>query len=94
MIYVWDEHKNDLNVKKHGISFEEASTVFERPDSIVFDDPDHSEDEERFLIIGFSYVSNLCVVCWCERGDNVIRIISARCATKSETDTFWEFSGR
>ena len=94
MKFEWDERKNESNIRKHGISFKEAATVFERDDSIVFDDPDHSADEDRFLIIGFSGYSNLCVVCWCERQADTIRIISARKATKNETADFWDLSGR
>ena len=94
MKYEWDSNKNESNIRKHGISFQEAATVFEREDSILFDDPDHSADEDRFLIIGFSTASNLCVVCWCERRADIIRIISARKATKNEASDFWDLSGR
>lgn len=94
MKYEWDENKNNSNIRKHGISFNEAATVFERNDSIIFDDPDHSADEDRFLIIGFSASSNLCVVCWCERQADTIRIISARKATKRETSDFRDLCGR
>lgn len=93
MRYEWDENKNKINQKKHGISFEEAATVFEREDSVIFDDPDHSIEEERFLIIGFSCVLNLLVVCWCERANESLRIISARQATAHETEQFFEFTG-
>lgn len=94
MKYEWDENKNQTNIRKHGISFQEAATVFEREDSIIFDDPDHSVQEDRFLIIGFSESLNLCVVCWCERRTDTIRIISARKATKSEALDFQALSGR
>ena len=70
--YEWDENKNKLNIKKHGISFEEASTVL-------------YDDEERFAMIGFSYKYNLLVVCHCYRqNESIIRIVSARKATKNE----------
>lgn len=83
--FVWDEEKNNKNIKKHGISFEEAATVFYDEDAIVFDDPDHSVDENRFLIIGVSRTDNLCIVSHCYRDDeSIIRIISARLAVKKE----------
>ncbi len=82
----WDPNKNELNKKKHGISFEEAQTVFYDEYAILFDDPDHSEEEDRFLILGFTQKERLCIVSHCYRGeDEIIRIISARKATKSET---------
>ena len=72
-------------IKKHGISFEEVKTVFEDIHAILFDDPDHSEEEERFLIIGMSGKKGVCIVSHCYCGeDKKIRIISARKATKSE----------
>ncbi len=78
----WDENKNQKNRKKHGISFEEASTVFFDEEAILFDDPDHSEEEDRFLLLGISEAANICIVCHCYReSDTVIRIISARKAT-------------
>ncbi len=90
--FEWDENKNQINIEKHGISFEEASTVFYDEDAILFDDPDHSELEERFLIIGFSQNADLCIVSHCYRGeDDVIRIISARKATKREENTYNEY---
>ena len=92
--YSWDESKNVSNQKKHHVSFEEAVTVFDRDDSIIFDDPIHSLDEDRYLIIGITNEARLCVVSWCERAQNFIRIISAREATKSEADYFREFNRR
>lgn len=84
--FEWDENKNTINKKKHKISFEEAKTVFYDEDALVIDDPEHSQEEERFIILGFSEKANLLVVCHCYReSDAVIRIISARKATKSET---------
>ena len=74
--FEWDEHK---------ISFEEAKTVFYDECALVIDDPEHSAEEERFIILGFSIKANLLVVCHCYRAtDTVIRIISARKATKNE----------
>lgn len=86
MRFEWDPNKNAINQKKHGISFEEAQTVFYDEYAILFDDPDHSEEEDRFLILGFSQHEKLCIVSHCYRGeDEVIRIISARKATKTES---------
>ncbi|MBO4676198.1 MAG: BrnT family toxin [Oscillospiraceae bacterium] len=91
MRFEWDANKNEINKKKHGISFEEARTVFFDEYAILFDDPDHSEEEDRFLILGFSQRENLCIVSHCYRGaDEVIRIISARKATKNETAVYAE----
>ena len=85
MRFDWDESKNRINTRKHGISFEEAATVFYDDDAILFDDPQHSDSEERFLLIGMSMLGNVCLVCHCYReSDTVIRIISARKATKKE----------
>ena len=86
MRFEWDPNKNELNRKKHGISFEEAQTVFYDEYAILFDDPDHSEEEDRFLILGFTQRERLCIVSHCYRGaDEIIRIISARKATKTES---------
>lgn len=83
LYFEWDENKNEINRSKHGLSFEDAKEVFEDDNAILFDDPDHSIGEERFLIIG-SASSKICIVSHCYRNDNVIRIISAREATKNE----------
>ena len=80
--FEWDENKNNINKRKHKVSFEEAKTVFEDANALVIEDPDHSEQEERFIILGFSHKANLLIVCHCFRmEDSVIRIISARKAT-------------
>ena len=85
MRFEWDAEKASINIKKHGVSFEKARTVFEDPEALVIDDPDHSETEERFIILGFSIRARMLVVCHCLRdGDRVIRIISARKATVHE----------
>ena len=77
--------------EKHGISFAEASTVFEDVNALVISDPEHSEDEERFVILGFSLQANWLVVCHCYRAsESVIRIISARKATKNESRQYDE----
>lgn len=84
--FEWDENKNTINKRKHGVSFEEARTVFYDEEAIVIDDPEHSEEEERFIILGLSQKANLLVVCHCYRAsETVIRIISARKATKTES---------
>ena len=85
LTFEWDEEKNEKNKKKHGLSFETAREVFYDSEAVLFDDPDHSEDEERFLIIGMVKSSKICIVSHCYRqNDTVIRIISAREATKKE----------
>jgi uncharacterized DUF497 family protein len=87
----WDPQKDLMNRKKHGVSFEEAATVFEDVNALVISDPEHSEDEERFVILGFSLQANLLVVCHCYRAsESVIRIISARKATKNESRQYQE----
>ena len=90
MYVTWDEEKNRSNQKKHGVSFEEATTVFYDDNSVLFDDPDHAFGEERFLIIGITDTEQLCIVSHCYRDDNeVLRIISARKATKNEQNIYW-----
>jgi len=87
--FEWDENKNTINKDKHGLSFEEAREVFYDDNAVLFDDPDHSIGEERFLIIGMLKSSKVCIVSHCYRdNDNVIRIISARQATKNEKNTY------
>lgn len=81
----WDEKKNRSNQRKHGVSFQEARTVFYDESAIEFDDPDHSADEARFLLLGVSFRLRLLLVCHCLReNESVIRIISARRATRKE----------
>lgn len=83
--FEWDENKNSINQVKHGISFEEAQTVFYDDDALLEADPDHSYEEDRLILLGFSTEVKMLVVVHCYRADNsVIRIISARRATKSE----------
>ena len=87
--FEWDKNKEKQNIKKHGISFEEAATVFEDEAAILFDDPEHSEEEQRFLLLGISGSTKVCIVCHCFRADDtVIRIISARKATKKEEERY------
>ena len=91
MNFEWDENKNQINQRKHGISFEEAQAVFEDEHAILFDDPDHSESEERFLLIGLYRKTRVCIVSNCYRGtDETIRIISERKATKLERSVYDE----
>jgi len=85
MNIIWDNNKNLENIKKHKVSFEEAETVFYDPSGKLIDDPDHSDDEDRFIILGLSKMLRLLVVCHCYReNDETIRIITARKATKKE----------
>jgi uncharacterized DUF497 family protein len=86
----WDDRKNEVNKKKHGVSFDEAKTVFYDENAIRYYDPDHSDDEDRFLMVGVSQKLRILIVCHCFReDDSVIRIISARKATKGEEDNYW-----
>lgn len=90
--FEWDPEKNRLNKNKHGISFEEAGSVFYDPCARVLADPDHSESEDRFILLGLSQNLRLLVVCHCYREkDKIIRIISARKATKAEIKIYREF---
>lgn len=86
-----DKEKSALNQKKHGISFEEAQTVFVDESALLIHDPDHSGEEARFILLGLSVKFRILVVCHCYRkSDEVIRIISARKATKKEQNRYWE----
>lgn len=83
--FEWDEAKNKSNRAKHGLWFEEAQSVFDDSASRLFLDPEHSDEEDRFLILGMSSTARLLVVAHCYReSESVIRIISARKATKKE----------
>ena len=85
MRFEWDQRKNAANRRKHGVSFEEAATVFADEHALLIADPDHSEDEDRFVLLGLCSLLRMLVVCHCYReGEDVIRIISARKATRSE----------
>jgi len=84
--FEWDPRKAAANAKKHGVTFEEAKSAFSDERAKLIDDPDHSEDEDRFILLGLSGSLRLLVVCHCYRMEgNVIRIISARKATSEET---------
>jgi len=88
--FEWDEDKNRENIKKHGVSFQEAQTVFLDENALRFFDPDHSRDEDRFIMLGMSFKLRVLVVCHCHRkNDTVIRIISARKADKHEAKNYW-----
>ncbi len=90
LVFEWDDKKNASNVRKHGVSFEEAKTVFFDENAIEFDDPDHSFQEERFILLGISQSLNVSVVCHCYRTvESKIRIISARKATKKEQNVYF-----
>jgi uncharacterized DUF497 family protein len=87
--FEWDDRKAAANESKHGVSFEEARAVFFDERARLIDDPDHSGDEERFILLGLSGTLRLLVVCHCYRGEgNVIRIISARKATARESKSY------
>lgn len=91
ILFDWDKRKAAANKKKHGISFDEASTVFYDDDALEFYDPEHSEDEDRFIMLGLSLKARILVVCHCvKESGSVIRIISARKATKHEAERYWE----
>lgn len=88
--FEWDEAKNRANKRKHGVSFEEAQSVFLDENAVRYFDPGHSTDEDRFLVLGMSWTLRVLVVCHCFRvNDTVIRIISARKADKKETRGYW-----
>ena len=89
--FEWDPAKDSSNQKKHGISFVEAQTVFSDPFARMIADPDHSDEEDRFILLGTSIDSNLLVVCHCVKTDESIRIISARKAEKPERKIYEEF---
>lgn len=90
--FEWDPVKASSNIKKHGISFDEAKTVFDDDFGRLIPDPDHSEDEERFILLGMSYTLKILTVVHCYRDDDgVIRIISARASTKNEERQYKEF---
>jgi len=92
IIFEWDPQKNRTNIEKHGVSFEEESTVFQDTLSLTIYDPLHSIDEERLILIGMSQKNRILVVVHTERGDN-IRIISARKTNKKERE-YYESNGK
>jgi uncharacterized DUF497 family protein len=89
--FEWDTSKSLSNQRKHGISFEEAQTVFLDDNALLIHDPDHSDEEERFILLGLSAKIRIVAVCHCYRSTaEVIRIISARKATRKEQQNYWE----
>jgi len=90
LTFVWDAAKDRANRRKHGVSFDEARTVFYDENAREYADPDHSGDEERFILLGISGRLRVLVVCHCYReSESVIRIVSARRAQRSEEQTYW-----
>ena len=90
--FFWDENKAKSNLVKHKVSFDEAKTVFDDENARLIFDPDHSEEEERFILLGLSYALKLLTVVHCYReSENNIRIISARKSTKKEEKYYKEF---
>ncbi|MEG3900617.1 BrnT family toxin [Microcoleus sp. B4-C5] len=89
MKFEWDENKAAVNLSKHGISFEEARTVFDDPLYVDFYDPDHSDEEDRYIMVGESQQGNLLIVSYTERAD-FIRLISARKVTRVEREVYEE----
>ena len=88
--FVWDKRKDSANYRKHKIRFEEAATAFRDENAKVYFDPDHSEDEDRFILLGLSLELRVLVVCHCFREDDlVVRIISARKADRNEQNDYW-----
>jgi uncharacterized protein len=89
--FEWDQRKNKTNRRKHGVSFEEAQTAFSDERGLLIDDPEHSDDEERLVLLGMSSALRVLVVCHCYRADgDVIRIISARRADRHEQADYSE----
>ena len=89
--FEWDKNKEKINLAKHKIAFEEAQSVFDDDNARLIFDPDHSEDEKRFILLGLSFSLKVLVVVHCYRDEeNIIRLISARKATKIEEKNYKE----
>ena len=87
--FEWEPRKANVNLKKHGVTFEEAKSVFYDDHAKLLDDPDHSDEEERFVLLGLSHTLRVLLVCHCYRSEgNIIRIISARKATSNESKDY------
>lgn len=86
--FEWDKRKANSNARKHGVTFDEAVSVFGDERAKLIDDPDHSDDEERFVILGLSSSLRLLLVCHCCKQGNTIRIISARKASSRESRSY------
>jgi len=91
LLFEWDPKKNSANIAKHGVSFEEAQSVFTDQYARLLADPEHSDDEDRFILLGTSIRARLLVICHCERSADTIRLISARKADKQERRIYEEF---
>ncbi len=90
--FAWDPKKARANITKHGVSFPEAQTAFLDEHARLLDDPDHSDDEERFVLLGYSFEARCLIVSHCYRQDDtMIRLISARRATPTEEADYWRF---
>ena len=88
--FEWDARKDAANQRKHGVSFQEASAAFSDEHGLLMEDPEHSDEEDRFVLLGMSHRLRLLVVCHCFRkSDEVIRIISARKADRPERQAYW-----
>jgi uncharacterized DUF497 family protein len=93
MIFEWDENKAKINYTKHKVTFEEAQTVFYDENALLLADEKHSNEEDRFILMGMSSMMNTLLVCFCERSSNnkeIIRIISSRKANKKEIEQYWK----
>jgi len=89
MLFDWDENKAKVNLRKHGVSFLEAMTIFGDINAVLMDDDMHSDDEDRFILLGISKETNLLMVCHCYRDEyGAIRLISARKANKHEEQMY------
>jgi uncharacterized DUF497 family protein len=88
--FEWDERKNRENSQKRGVDFEEARTAFYDENAVQFFDPDHSENEDRFILLGMSFKLGVLVVChYFQESETVVRLISARKANKTEKRDYW-----
>ena len=93
--FVWDSPKARANERKHGVSFEEAQTAFYDPAARVIDDPKHSQEEDRFILLGLSRALRVLLVCHCYREEDLqIRLISARKATRAEQTQYYRLEER
>jgi uncharacterized DUF497 family protein len=88
-LFQWDERKNIINIAKHGVSFDEAKTVFSDDYAVFQYDEEHSENEERFIVIGNSMLSRTLLVCHCYKEEDIVRIFSARVANNSEAYVYF-----
>lgn len=90
LAFEWDKSKEKANIKKHGVSFDKARAAFYDEHAIQYFDPDHSDSEDRFILLGISFRLRILVVCHCFReSETVVRIISARKADRDEEDEYW-----